>query len=144
MDSNLSVTALASPDTDSKPTLAPVISVQQIVHKYENRTALAGVSFDVAGAELFESPMDCRALGPTEMWGKADGALCRHRGYEPAPHHRLLIDRLERVACGEIKRPAVFMPPGSAKSTYASVLFPPHVMASAASHAILATSHTTE
>ena len=53
MDSNLSVTALASPDTDSKPTLAPVISVQQIVHKYENRTALAGVSFDVAGAELF-------------------------------------------------------------------------------------------
>jgi hypothetical protein len=78
------------------------------------------------------------------MWGKADGALCRHRGYEPAPHHRLLIDRLERVACGEIKRPAVFMPPGSAKSTYASVLFPPHVMASAASRAILATSHTTE
>jgi len=53
VDSNLSVTALASPDTDSKPTLAPVISVQQIVHKYENRTALAGVSFDVAGAELF-------------------------------------------------------------------------------------------
>jgi hypothetical protein len=23
---------------------------------------------------------------------------CRHCGYEPAPHHMLLIDRLERVA----------------------------------------------
>jgi hypothetical protein len=69
---------------------------------------------------------------------------CRHCGYEPAPHHRLLIDRLERVARGEIRRLAVFMPPGSAKSTYASVLFPPHVMASAPGRAILAASHTTE
>jgi hypothetical protein len=34
--------------------------------------------------------------------------------------------------------------PGSAKSTYASVLFPPHVMASAPGRAILAASHTTE
>jgi hypothetical protein len=50
---------------------------------------------------------------------------CRHCGYEPAAHHRLLIDRLERVARGEIKRLAVFMPPGSAKSTYGSILFPP-------------------
>ena len=32
---------------------APVISVQNIVHRYENRTALNGVSFDVHPAELF-------------------------------------------------------------------------------------------
>src|SRR5262249_12016299 len=63
---------------------------------------------------------------------------CRHCGYEPAPHQRLLIDRLERVARGEIRRLAVFMPPGSAKSTYASILFPPHVMANAPNRAILA------
>src|SRR5258707_4094193 len=69
---------------------------------------------------------------------------CRHCGYEPAPPHRLLIDRLERVARGEIKRLAVFMPPGSAKSTYGSILFPPHVMANAPNRAILAASHTTE
>jgi ABC-2 type transport system ATP-binding protein len=30
-----------------------VISVQDLVHRYENRTALNGVSFDVRGAELF-------------------------------------------------------------------------------------------
>jgi hypothetical protein len=37
---------------------------------------------------------------------------------------RLLIEKLEAVERGEIKRLMVFMPPGSAKSTYASVVFP--------------------
>jgi predicted phage terminase large subunit-like protein len=69
---------------------------------------------------------------------------CRHCGYEPAPHHQLLIDRLERVERGEIKRLAVFMPPGSAKSTYGSILFPPYVMAREHGRSILAASHTTE
>src|SRR6266436_9814823 len=68
----------------------------------------------------------------------------RYCGYEPALHHKLLIDRLERVARGEIKRLAVFMPPGSAKSTYGSILFPPYVRANAPNRAILAASHTTE
>ncbi|MFO0906793.1 MAG: phage terminase large subunit [Isosphaeraceae bacterium] len=45
-------------------------------------------------------------------------------GQPPARHHRLLIDRLEAVERGDIKRLMVFMPPGSAKSTYASVFFP--------------------
>ncbi len=31
----------------------PVISVQNLIHRYENRTALNGVSFDVRPAELF-------------------------------------------------------------------------------------------
>jgi ABC-2 type transport system ATP-binding protein len=33
--------------------VAPVISVQNLVHRYEERTALNGVSFDVRPAELF-------------------------------------------------------------------------------------------
>src|SRR5258708_8965555 len=61
----------------------------------------------------------------------------RYCGYEPAAHHRLLIDRLERVARGEIKRLAGFMPPGSAKATFRSIPFPPHVMANAPNRAIL-------
>jgi ABC-2 type transport system ATP-binding protein len=32
---------------------APVISVQNLVHKYENRTALNGIAFEVRPAELF-------------------------------------------------------------------------------------------
>jgi len=69
---------------------------------------------------------------------------CRHCGFEPAPHHRFLIDRLEAVERGEIKRLAVFMPPGSAKSTYGSILFPPYVMARAPERSLLAASHTIE
>ena len=42
----------------------------------------------------------------------------------PARHHQLLNDTLQKVADGEIKRLMVFMPPGSAKSTYGSTLFP--------------------
>lgn len=41
-----------------------------------------------------------------------------------AAHHRLLIEKLEAVERGDIRRLMVFMPPGSAKSSYASVVFP--------------------
>jgi len=36
-----------------RPSAGSVISVQNLVHRYENRSALNGVSFDVRGAELF-------------------------------------------------------------------------------------------
>lgn len=42
----------------------------------------------------------------------------------PAAHHRLLISKLEDIEAGRIRRLMVFMPPGSAKSSYASVVFP--------------------
>lgn len=42
----------------------------------------------------------------------------------PALHHKILIEKLEAVERGDLKRLMVFMPPGSAKSTYASVVFP--------------------
>jgi predicted phage terminase large subunit-like protein len=68
---------------------------------------------------------------------------CKLCGFQPAAHHRLLIDELERVASGETRRLAVFMPPGSAKSTYTSVLFPPWLLSSV-SWNVLAASHTTD
>ena len=46
------VSALAE-RPEAVPAAAPVISVQNLVHRYENRTALNGVSFDVRPAELF-------------------------------------------------------------------------------------------
>ena len=46
----------------------------------------------------------------------------------PAEHHILLCDCLDRVIAGEIPRLMVFMPPGSAKSTYATVKFPSYVI----------------
>jgi predicted phage terminase large subunit-like protein len=69
---------------------------------------------------------------------------CRYCGFEPAKHHELVIEKLEAVARGDIPRLAIFMPPGSAKSTYASVLFPPWLMANLEGANVLAASHTTE
>ena len=43
-------------------------------------------------------------------------------------HHLLWLDCLQQVEDGEIKRLMGLMPPGSAKSTYTSMLFPAHVM----------------
>lgn len=69
---------------------------------------------------------------------------CRFVGFEPARHHKILIDALEAIERGDENRLAVFMPPGSAKSTYASVLFPPWLMQKQPKANILAASHTTE
>ena len=64
-------------------------------------------------------------------------------GFEPAQHHALLIDALEKVERGEIENLAVFMPPGSAKTTYSSVLFPAWLLGRRQWN-IIAASHTTE
>jgi predicted phage terminase large subunit-like protein len=45
-----------------------------------------------------------------------------------ALHHRALLGVLERVYTRDIKQAMVFMPPGSAKSTYTSVVYPAYAM----------------
>ncbi len=60
----------------------------------------------------------------------------------PARHHRLLIERLEHVAEGRCDRLMVQMPPGSAKSTYGSVLFPAYFFSRHPGSQIIATAHT--
>jgi predicted phage terminase large subunit-like protein len=75
---------------------------------------------------------------------KSLAAWCRFCGYEPARHHLLLIDRLERVSRGEILKLILCLPPGSAKSTYSSILFPPWHFANHPKALMLAASHTTE
>ena len=75
-------------------------------------------------------------------------AWCGHAlapiGQQPAVHHRLLIRELEAVARGETKRLMVFMPPGSAKSTYASDLFPAWYLAQGAGRNIITASNTAD
>jgi hypothetical protein len=70
--------------------------------------------------------------------------FARECGFEPAPHHKLIIDHLEKVARGEVDRLIITAPPGSAKSTYVSVLFPAWLLANNNVASILATSHTSE
>lgn len=58
-----------------------------------------------------------------------------------AAHHILLMDTLDRVLSGEINNLMVFMPPGSAKSTYASVVFPAYAMGKKAGTRVILTSY---
>jgi predicted phage terminase large subunit-like protein len=60
----------------------------------------------------------------------------------PAAHHLLLIERLERVARGEIDRLMLLLPPGSAKSTYASMLFPAWWFSQHPNSSVIAAAHT--
>jgi hypothetical protein len=62
----------------------------------------------------------------------------------PARHHRLLLRHLQRVATGEIDRLLVLMPPGSAKSTYCSVLFPAWMFAQRANLDVIGASHAAD
>lgn len=62
----------------------------------------------------------------------------------PAEHHRLLCDVLQQVAERKILNLMVFMPPGSAKSTYASVRFPSWYLGRYPSKDIIQASNTAD
>ena len=51
------------------------------------------------------------------------------RGEAPAAHHFMIIKALQDIADGVDDRLMIFLPPGAAKSTYASKLFPSYLLA---------------
>ena len=59
-----------------------------------------------------------------------------------ARHHRFLLGALTDVAEGTCDRLMVLMPPGTAKSTYCSVLLPPWWLHCHPGHSIIAAAHT--
>ena len=59
-------------------------------------------------------------------------------------HHKIIADKLERVAKGELKRLIVNMPPRHTKSEFASYLFPAWMMGRAPGMKIIQATHTTE
>ncbi|HET6170481.1 MAG TPA: terminase family protein, partial [Terracidiphilus sp.] len=61
---------------------------------------------------------------------------------KPARHHRLLLAELEALTHGKFDRLMIMMPPGSAKSTYASVLFPAWWFTQYPKASVIAISHT--
>jgi predicted phage terminase large subunit-like protein len=73
-------------------------------------------------------------------------AWCRYRGYEPAQHHRLIIDAVESFlrADGRDQVLLIFAPPGSAKSSFMSVLLPPWYLANHHKAGILFATHSVE
>lgn len=63
-------------------------------------------------------------------------------GHAPAAHHLAIIAALEAVADGRTQRLLLLLPPGSAKSTYASELFPAWWLMRHPRGAVIAASHT--
>lgn len=91
--------------------------------------------------EALQLEADVHALvrGDLASWCRL--ALCP-AGFSPARHHLALIGELEAIASGENDRLMVWMPPGSAKSTYASHLFPAWFMARQPYQNVLGASNT--
>jgi hypothetical protein len=66
------------------------------------------------------------------------------QGFKPAKHHQLLIRELAAIARGETRKLMVLMPPGSAKSTYVSELFPPWFLGQSPDLRVIASSNTAD
>ena len=63
-------------------------------------------------------------------------------GHTPARHHFMVMNALERLSRGETTKLMILMPPGYAKSTYASVFFPAWWMARHPYDSVIAACHT--
>jgi predicted phage terminase large subunit-like protein len=70
--------------------------------------------------------------------------------YIPAAHHRKIIEKLEQLESREmlngrvLKRLMILAPPGSAKSTYASIIFPAWYLGRHPTHDVIGGSQTQE
>jgi predicted phage terminase large subunit-like protein len=67
-----------------------------------------------------------------------------YRDYRPAPHHRLIAEKLEAVERGEIKRLMIFMPPRHGKSELASIRFPAWFLGRNPTRSIIAASYNSD
>ena len=65
-------------------------------------------------------------------------------GQSPARHHRLICDRIEHTVRTPNSRLMLMAPPGSAKSTYSTILGPPWMLRYEPRANVMSASHTTE
>jgi hypothetical protein len=68
----------------------------------------------------------------------------RYKGFEPAKHHQLIISEIESFLESDDDVLLLFAPPGSAKSTYVSILLPSWYLAKNPTHSVLAATHSVE
>lgn len=70
---------------------------------------------------------------------------CKEIGFEPAQHHRLILAEMQALMeATDYDTLLLFAPPGSAKSSYVSVAFPPWWMARNPGLSVIAASHSAE
>ena len=118
----MSPASTASPDLATETSQLPSLSFEQL--------------------SMYER--DLTKLQTSRQIRRSLTAWAEYLEYKPAKHHRLILNRLEAIANNHIDRLALFLPPGSAKSTYGSIVFPSWVLQRIRGCKIIAASHTTE
>lgn len=95
----------------SSPPLSPQEAARELLIRRKARSHVLDYAraIEIPGKPLTDDP-DAELFQPIET--------------TMAAHHRLLLEKLDHVSRTPHGRLMVFMPPGSAKSTYASVVFP--------------------
>lgn len=91
--------------------------------------------------------LERRLLGVQErrQIRKSMAAWARYKGFEPAAHHLLIMKELEEFIFGDDLDVLLFhAPPGCAKSTYISALFPPFYFANFPQNNILFATHSVD
>lgn len=83
----------------------------------------------------------CPSAAKQGLLAWANGVMAE-QGQTLAAHHRLLLWELDAISRGSIDRLMVLMPPGSAKSTYTTVLFPVWWFGQYPSSSVISTCHT--
>lgn len=70
--------------------------------------------------------------------------FCNAFGYQLAQHHELIANKLQSTISTPNYNLVICMPPGHAKSRYASILFPSYYLGSNAGKSVVMASHTAE
>lgn len=112
---NLSVTpgSLSSLTSSEQDELISLLEAERIQRARRNFLSFV-TSIDVPGAPVRPDDDDCDEFYPESI--------------KPAQHHKLICEVLQKVADGKLRRVMIFAPPGSGKSIYTSVCFPPFMM----------------
>ena len=132
------------------PAADPAIAAK--IAAYQDRAARRALGMAETAAPGEEPPPEPQAPSPARSRLDAfcqtidvPGVGPRRRGDPPllAAHHRLWLKKLAAVERGKIRRLMGFMPPGSAKSTYAVDVFTPWFLAREPNRSVLVVTYAT-
>lgn len=106
-------------------------AARQIIKRKRARASLSGFAqaIDIPGKPLSEDDEDPNAW----LFQPVESGL--------AAHHQLMLEAIERTAARRYGRLMLFLPPGAAKSTYASVVAPVALMGRTPSFRVLLASY---
>lgn len=104
------------PESLNSLSLEQLTELQELLEQERAETARASLTEYVKQIEIPGTPIVDEDGNDTESFYP--------ERLTPARHHELIIEKLEAVERGELKRLMLLMGPGTAKSTYATVAFP--------------------